>query len=134
AQDTIVIMNSLAKSMCALPTLILVDRGAIDFDAPVARCWPEFAQAGNDGVLVRHVLSHTCGVIYCDHAPPGSWFDWDVHVRAIERQEPAWEPGTRGAYNSINIGYILGEVVRRVTGRSIGTFLREEVAGPLAAD
>jgi CubicO group peptidase (beta-lactamase class C family) len=68
--DTIVIMNSVAKSMCALCTHILVDRGLVDFDAPVARYWPEFAGAGKEGVLVRHVLSHTCGVIYCDHAPP----------------------------------------------------------------
>ena len=62
------------------------------------------------GVLVRHVLSHTCGVIYCDHAPPGSWFDSNAHVRALEQQAPAWEPGTSGAYNSIDIGFILGEI------------------------
>ena len=89
AEDTIVIMNSLAKSMCALCTHILVGRGLVDFDAHVARYWPEFAAAGKHGVLVRHVLSHTCGVIYCDHAPPGSWFDWNVHIRAIEQQAPA---------------------------------------------
>jgi CubicO group peptidase (beta-lactamase class C family) len=132
--DTIVIMNSIAKSMSALCTHILIDQGAIDFDAPVARYWPEFAAAGKHGVLIRHVLSHTDGVIFCDHAPPGSWFDWPVHIRAIERQEPAWEPGTRGAYNSINIGFILGEVVRRVTGKTIGAFLREAVTERLGAD
>ena len=82
-RDTIVIMNSVAKSMCAICTHILIDRGLVDFDAPVARYWPEFAQAGKARVLVRHVLSHTCGVIYCDNAPPGSWFDCDVHIRAI---------------------------------------------------
>lgn len=133
-KDTIVIMNSVAKSMCALCTHILIDRGLVDFDAPVARYWPEFAQAGKQGVLVRHVLSHTCGVIFCDHAPPGSWFDWGTHIRALEKQEPAWEPGTKGAYNSINIGYILGEIVRRVTGKTVGTFLREEVTSKLGAD
>lgn len=133
-KDTIVIMNSVAKSMCAISTHVLIDRGVIDFDAPVARYWPEFAQSGKAGVLVRHVLSHTCGVIYCDRAPPGSWFDWDVHIRAIEQQEPAWTPGTRGAYNSINIGYILGEIVRRVTGKTVGSFLREAIAGKLGAD
>ena len=115
-------------------THILIDRGLVDFDAPVARYWPEFAAAGKSGVLVRHVLSHTCGVIYCDRAPPGSWFDWAVHIRAIEQQEPAWTPGTKGAYNSINIGYILGEIVRRVTGKTVGTFLREEVTDKLGAD
>jgi CubicO group peptidase (beta-lactamase class C family) len=133
-EDTIVIMNSVAKSMCAICTHVLIDRGLVDFDAPVARYWPEFAQAGKERVLVRHVLSHTCGVIFCDHAPPGSWFDWQTHIRAIEQQEPAWEPGTKGAYNSINIGYILGEIVRRVSGKSVGTFLREEVTGKLVAD
>jgi CubicO group peptidase (beta-lactamase class C family) len=132
--DTIVIMNSVAKSMCALCVHILIDRGEVEFDAPVARYWPEFAAAGKQGVLVQHVLSHTDGVIYCDHAPPGSWFDWEVHIRALERQEPAWKPGTDGAYNSINIGYILGEIVRRVTGVSIGTFLRREVGERLGAD
>jgi len=132
--DTIVIMNSIAKSMSALCTHILIDRGAIAFDAPVARYWPEFAAAGKERVLIRHVLSHTDGVIFCDHAPPGSWFDWDVHIHAIEQQEPAWEPGTKGAYNSINIGFILGEVVRRVTGKTIGSFLREAVTEKLDAD
>ncbi len=133
-KDTIVIMNSVAKSMCALCTHILIDRGQIAFDAPVARYWPEFAQAGKQGVLVRHVLSHTCGVIYCDHAQPGSWFDWAAHILAIEKQEPAWTPGEKGAYNSINIGFILGEIVRRVTGKTVGTFLREEVTSKLGAD
>jgi CubicO group peptidase (beta-lactamase class C family) len=132
--DTIVIMNSLAKSMSAVCTHMLLDRGAIEFDAPVSKYWPEFAQAGKRGVLVRHVLSHTCGVIFCDHAYPGSIFEWDDHIRALEKQEPAWEPGTDGAYNSQNIGFLLGEIVRRVTGRTIGTFLREEVTGKLGAD
>jgi CubicO group peptidase (beta-lactamase class C family) len=127
-------MNSLAKSMSAVCTHMLLDRGAIEFDAPVSKCWPEFAQAGKQGVLVRHVLSHTCGVIFCDHAYPGSIFEWDDHIRALEKQEPAWEPGTDGAYNSQNIGFLLGEIVRRVTGRTIGTFLREEVTGKLGAD
>jgi CubicO group peptidase (beta-lactamase class C family) len=113
---------------------ILIDRGQIDFDAPVARYWPEFAQAGKEGVLIRHVLSHTDGVIFCDTAPPGSWFEWETHIRALEVQEPAWEPGTKGAYNSINIGFLLGEIVRRVTGQSLGTFLRENVTEKLGAD
>src|SRR5829696_949047 len=133
-EDTIVIMNSVAKSMCAICVHMLIDRGLVDFDAPVATYWPEFAQAGKERVLVRHVLSHTDGVIFCDHAEPGSWFDWKAHIRALELQEPAWEPGTKGAYNSVNIGYLLGEIIRSVTGKSVGAFLREEVTGPLGAD
>lgn len=133
-RDTIVIMNSVAKSMSAICTHILIDRGLVDFDAPLATYWPEFAQAGKEKVLVRHVLSHTDGVIFADAAPPGSWFDWDTFIHALEVQEPAWEPGTSGAYNSINIGFLLGELVRRVTGKSLGSFLRSEVSGPLGAD
>lgn len=132
--DTIVIMNSLSKSMSALCTHMLIDRGLVDFDAPVAKYWPEFSQAGKEKVLVRHVLSHADGVIYCDAAPPGSWFNWDAHIRALEVQEPAWEPGHGGAYNSVNIGYLLGEIIWRVTGKTVGTFLREEVTGRLGAD
>jgi CubicO group peptidase (beta-lactamase class C family) len=134
AEDTIVIMNSLAKSMSALCMHILIDRGKVDFDAPVADYWPEFAQAGKGGVLIRHILSHTDGVIFCDRASPGSWFRWEEHIRALEQQEPAWAPGTYGAYNSINIGYLLGEVLRRVTGETVGSFLRKEVTQKLGAD
>ena len=133
-EDTIVIMNSVAKSMSALCVHILIDRDKIDFDAPVATYWPEFAQAGKDKVLVRHVLSHTCGVIFCDAATHGSIYRWDELIHALERQAPAWEPGTNGAYNAENIGFLLGEIVRRVTNRSIGTFLREEVSDKLGAD
>lgn len=132
--DTIVIMNSLSKSMSALCLHMLIDRGLVDFDAPVSRYWPEFAQAGKENVLVRHVLSHSDGVIYCDAAPQGSWFNWDAHIKALEVQEPAWEPGTNGAYNSVNIGYLLGEIIRRVTGKTVGTFLRTEVTALLDAD
>ena len=132
--DTIVIMNSVAKSMSALCVHILIDRGEVDFDAPVAQYWPDFAAAGKEGVLVRHVLSHTDGVIFNDEAPPGSWFEWETFVRALEKQEPAWEPGTNGAYNSVNIGFLLGELVRRVTGMTLGAFLRQEVTEKLGAD
>jgi CubicO group peptidase (beta-lactamase class C family) len=92
-EDTIVIMNSVAKSMSALCVHLLIDRGLVDFDAPVAHYWPEFAAAGKDRVLVRHVLSHTDGVIFNDEAPPGSWFEWDVFIRALEKQE---QRGSRG--------------------------------------
>jgi CubicO group peptidase (beta-lactamase class C family) len=132
--DTIVIMNSVAKSMSSLCMHILIDRGKVDFDAPVADYWPEFAQAGKAGVLIRHILSHTCGVIFCDHTTPGSWYRWDEHIKALEKHEPAWAPGTYGAYNSINIGYLLGEVLRRVTGETVGSFLRKEVTEKLGAD
>jgi CubicO group peptidase (beta-lactamase class C family) len=133
-RDTTVIMNSIAKSMSALSVHMLIDRGLVNLDAPVATYWPEFAQGGKEKVLVRHVLSHTCGVIYCDRAEPGDILDYDKFISVLEKQEPAWEPGTDGCYNSQNIGFLAGEIVRRVDGRSVGKFLREEVTDKLGAE
>ncbi len=133
-EDTIVLMNSVAKSICALAVHVLADRGQVDLDAPVAEYWPEFAQNGKEGILVRHVQGHECGAIFSDSAKPGDWFDYPAQCAAIARQAPAWPPETKGAYNTINIGFILGEVVRNVTGKSIGTFIREEISEPLGAD
>ena len=133
-EDTIVLMNSVAKSMCALAVHVLADRGQVDLDAPVADYWPDFAQNGKEGILVRHVLGHECGAIFSDSAKPGDWFDYPAQCAAIARQAPAWPPGTKGAYNTINIGFILGEVVRNVTGKTVGTFIREEISEPLGAE
>jgi CubicO group peptidase (beta-lactamase class C family) len=113
---------------------VLIDRGKVELDAPIATYWPEFAQNGKEGVTVKHVLGHLCGVIFADAAKPGDWFDYPAQVAAIEVAEPAWPPETKGAYNSINIGFILGEVVRRVSGRTVGQFLREEITEPLGAE
>ena len=132
--DTIVLMNSVAKSICALAVHVLADRGQLDIDAPVARYWPEFADYGKGSVLVRHVLAHVCGVIYADAAKPGDWFDYPAQVQAIAQQPPAWPAGSKGAYNSINIGFTLGEIVRRITGKTVGTFIREEISRPLNAE
>ena len=133
-QDTITLMNSVAKSMCALAVHILADRGEVDTDAAVADYWPEFSQNGKEGILVRHVLGHQCGAIFSDTAKPGDWFDYTAQCVAIARQEPAWPVETKGAYNTINIGFILGEVVRHVTGKTIGTFIRDEISRPLGAE
>lgn len=133
-ENSIVAMYSIAKSMCALSVHILADRGKVDLDAPVARYWPEFAQAGKDKVLVRHIVSHNCGVHFQDAGKPGDVFDYGAMIRNIERQAPAWEPGTRGGYNTVNIGYLCGEVVRRVTGQRIDTFVEDNIFGPLGAD
>lgn len=134
AEDTIVCMMSVCKSMAALCVLMLVDRGQIDLSAPVALYWPEFGQAGKDKISVRTLLSTQAGVIYADAAPDGAYFDWEVMTAAIAAQEPAWEPGTKGGYHSMTFGFLLGELVRRVDGRMINVFFAEEVAGPLGAD
>ena len=134
SEDTIVLMSSIAKSMSALSVHMLVDRGQVSLDEPVARYWPEFAQNGKENILLRHTISHQCGVIFCDAAKPGDFFDYPAQVAAIAAQEPAWPAGTKGAYNSINFGFIHGEIVRRVSGKRIRDFIREEITGPLGAD
>lgn len=132
--DTLCIMYSLAKSMCATCVHILADRGQVDLEAPVATYWPEFAQAGKEDVKIRHILSHNCGVCFADAAAPGDLYDYDRMIAVLEQQAPAWPPGSKGAYNTVNIGYLLGEVVRRVTGTPIQQFLQENVCQPLGAD
>jgi CubicO group peptidase (beta-lactamase class C family) len=134
-RDTIVNVWSTTKTMAGLCLLMLADRGEVDLHAPVATYWPEFAASGKEGVLVSHVMSHTTGVSGFEPAiAPTDLYDWDAVCRGLAAQEPWWEPGTQSGYHAITQGYLQGEIVRRVTGRSIGTFFREEVAEPLGAD
>jgi CubicO group peptidase (beta-lactamase class C family) len=134
-RDTIVNTFSTTKGMTATCAHRLIERGLVDVDAPVATYWPEFAQAGKDQVTVRHLLTHQAGLhtITAD-LPRDKRNDWDTVTAALAAQEPAWEPGTRSMYHAVTFGYLVGEVVRRVDGRSLGTYFREEVAEPLGAD
>ncbi len=131
---TTVCMMSVAKGITGICFNMLVDRGEIDIDAPVATYWPEFAKNGKDRILVRHILDHTAAipVLTNNRLYPGGMFDREAYVKALEDQEPLWEPGTRAAYHVHNQGYLLGEIMRRVCGKTVGPFLRSEVAGPLA--
>jgi CubicO group peptidase (beta-lactamase class C family) len=134
-QDTITNVWSTTKTMVALSALILADRGDLDLDAPVARYWPEFAAAGKERVLVRHLLSHTAGLPEFD--PPvavADLYDWRGATTRLARQAPRWEPGTLAGYHSVTQGFLVGEVVRRVTGQSLATFFAEHIAKPLGAD
>lgn len=134
-EDTIVNVYSSTKTMAALCLLVLADRGQVDLYAPVAEYWPEFAQNGKAKVEVRHFLSHSAGLAGMDEPISGeALYDWDRVVDALARQAPWWEPGTASGYHAVTQGHLIGEVVRRVTGRSLGTFFREEIAGPLGAD
>lgn len=134
-RDTIVNVYSTTKTMAALCVLMLADRGEVDLAAPVATYWPEFAAAGKESVTVAQVMSHTAGLSGFDPAiAPEDLYDWDTVCKGLAAQEPWWEPGTRSGYHLITQGYLQGEIVRRVTGRSVGTFFREEVAEPLGAD
>ena len=134
-RDTIVTVYSTTKGMTAICAHRLADQGKLDIDAPVARYWPEFAQAGKGDLPVRYLLNHQAGVPAIKApVPPESLFDWDRMTSELAAQEPWWEPGTKHGYHAITYGFLVGEVVKRITGKSLGTYFREEVAGPLGLD
>jgi len=133
--DTIVNTYSTTKGMTALCAHQLVEQGKLDLDAPVASYWPEFATAGKERIPVRWLLSHQAGLpAVRKPLPQGSMCDWDVMTDALAQQAPWWEPGTRHGYHALTFGYLVGEVVRRVSGQTVGAWFREHVASPLGAD
>ncbi|MDQ1040665.1 CubicO group peptidase (beta-lactamase class C family) [Streptomyces sp. V3I8] len=134
-RDTLVNVWSTSKGPTALCAHILADRGLLDLDAPVAVYWPEFAAAGKEGVLVRHLLSHRAGL--AGLREPHSLeqlYDWELTTKRLAATEPWWEPGTVSGYHALTFGFLVGEVVRRVSGLLPGAFLRREVTGPLGID
>ena len=133
--DTIVCMMSVSKGITGLAFSLLVDRGLVDVNEPVAKYWPQFARNGKQTLPVRFVLDHRAGLpVIADPLWPGAIYDPAAICEALAAQAPLWEPGTVAAYHVHTQGYLLGEIVRRVTGKSVGVFVREELAGPLAAD
>lgn len=134
-RDTLGVVWSCTKGATALCAHLLLDRGLLDLDAPVARWWPEFAAAGKGAVTVRMVLDHQAGIPVL-RAPlrPGGLYDWDYMAAAIAAAEPCWEPGTRQGYHAVTFGHLVGELVRRATGRPLDVFFRDEIAGPLGLD
>lgn len=135
-RDTLVAVWSLGKAATAVCLLRLVDAGRVDLEAPVARYWPEFGQAGKDRLPVRFLLSHRAGLpAIRKPLPPGlNITSWHAMCEALAEQEPWWVPGERFGYHTNTQGFLVGEVVRRVDGRSLGRFLAEEVAAPLGID
>lgn len=134
-EDTICTVWSCTKGATALCAHMLVERGELDLDAPVITYWPEYGQAGKQATTVRMLLSHQGGVAHIrPQLQPGAARDWDYMVNLIEKEEPFWEPGTRYGYHGLTFGWLIGEVVRRIDGRSLGRFFAEEVAGPLGID
>ncbi len=134
-RDTITNVWSSTKTVMALCALVLVDRGQLDLDAPVAAYWPEFAAHGKQGVLVRHLLSHTSGVSGWDQpVEVADLYDWEKSTSMLAAQAPWWTPGEGSGYHALNQGHLVGEVVRRITGKKLGEFLATEIAGPLGAD
>jgi CubicO group peptidase (beta-lactamase class C family) len=133
--DTLVNVWSTTKTMTFLVALMLADRGELDFDAPVARYWPEFAANGKEAIEVRHLMSHTAGLSgWTEPLPPEGLADWELCTSALAAQAPWWEPGTVSGYHAVSQGFLIGEVVRRITGITIGEFFATEVAAPLGAD
>jgi CubicO group peptidase (beta-lactamase class C family) len=134
-RDTITNVWSTTKTMTFLCALMLADRGELDFYAPVCTYWPEFAAGGKEAVEVRHIMSHTAGLAgFTEPLQPEDLADWEKCTSLLAAQAPWWEPGTAAGYHAVTQGYLIGEVVRRITGASIGTWLAAEVAGPLGAD
>jgi CubicO group peptidase (beta-lactamase class C family) len=134
-RDTVCVVWSSTKGAVALCALMLVSRGALDLDARVASYWPEFAKNGKEAITVRQLLSHQAGLAAITEPVPENGFcDWDLIVDLLARQEPLWAPGTRHGYHGLTFGHLVGEVLRRIDGRTIGTFFAEEVAQPLGLD
>jgi CubicO group peptidase (beta-lactamase class C family) len=134
-RDTIVNVWSSTKTLSALCCLILADQGELDLYAPVAKVWPEFAANGKQDIAMRHVMSHTAGLSgWQEPITVEDLYDWEKVTSLLAAQEPWWEPGTASGYHAVTQGFLEGEVVRRITGQTIGEFAAKEVTGPLDAD
>ncbi len=134
-EDTMVLVYSTTKGITAMCANRLAQQGAINVDAPVATYWPEFAQSGKEHVTVADLLSHRAGLAWTDGSMSFEQaLAWDPVIEALEHQAPSWPPGSAHGYHATTYGWLVGEVVRRVSGRSLGTYLREEIAGPLGAE
>jgi len=134
-RDTIVNLYSVGKAIGAVCVLRLADEDRLDLDAPVARYWPEFAQAGKSRLPVRYLLTHQAGLpAIARPLPAGAWSRWETIVEALAAQEPWWEPGAGHGYHVNTQGFLIGEVVRRITGKTFGAYLRESLTGPAHID
>jgi CubicO group peptidase (beta-lactamase class C family) len=134
-EDTLASIFSGSKALTSTCIHLLADRGELDLQSPVAEYWPEFAQAGKQDVTVAMVMGHRSGVIGPrTRLTPVETLDWNSVCAHIAKAEPWWEPGTAQGYHMVTFGFILGELVRRVTGRTLGQYLRTEIAEPLGID
>ena len=135
AEDNIVMVFSSTKGATAACAHLLVERGELDLNAPVSQYWPEFAAAGKEDIPVRWLLSHRVGLpIFDTVVTPEQFLDWDFIVEMLAAQTPAWEPGTTHGYHAGTYGWLVGEIIKRISGKSVGTFFAEEVADPFELD
>jgi len=134
-EDTLTLVYSTSKGVSAICTHLLAQRGELDLDAPVIKYWPEFKQASKSQIPVRWLLSHRAGLPAIDRRlTPDEALAWDPVVEALAAQAPMWEPGTKHGYHALTYGWLVGEVVRRATGRTLGAVLSDEVSRPLGLD
>jgi len=134
-RDTVSIVFSCTKAATALCAHILIDRGLLDVNALVTDYWPEYGKHGKENTTVAMMLNHESGLpAFREPIKPGGFYDWDYMIKRVEEEQPFWEPGTRNGYHMVSFGWTVGELVRRVSGKSLGTFFADEVAGPTGAD
>jgi len=134
-KDTVSIVFSCTKAAVALCAHILVDRGELDLFAPVTDYWPEFGKEGKEGITVAMMLNHSAGLpAFRDPIKPGGYYDWDYMIKRLEDEAPFWEPGTRNGYHMVSFGWTVGELIARVSGKTLGQFFSDEVARPLGLD
>jgi CubicO group peptidase (beta-lactamase class C family) len=134
-RETIVNVWSTTKGLCAMCAHRLADQGKLDFDAPVAKYWPEFAQGGKGSLPVSYLLNHKAGLAAIrTPLAADDIFSWEKVTSELARQEPWWNPGTKHGYHAITFGWLVGELVRRISGKSLGTYFRDEIAKPLGAE
>jgi len=134
-RDTITNVWSTTKTMTFLSTLVLAERGLLDYHEKVSTYWPEFAQNGKADIEVRHLMGHTSGVSAWEQpVAVEDIYDWEKSTSMLAAQAPWWTPGEGSGYHALNQGHLLGEVIRRIDGRMLGQFFAEEIAGPLDAD
>jgi CubicO group peptidase (beta-lactamase class C family) len=134
-RDSLVCVFSCTKGVTAITTMWAAARGLVDLDAPVASVWPEFGAAGKEALPLRWLLTHEAGLpLLSNRMPHGSLSDWDAMTTALAAQEPVWEPGTAHGYHGVTFGHLVGEVLRRATGRTCGELVRDELAAPLGVE
>ena len=134
-ENTLSIVFSCTKAATALCAHLLVERGKLNLNAKVADYWPEYAKNGKEDTTVLMMLNHSAGVsAFREPIKPGGFLDWDYVISRLEEEAPWWEPGIRNGYHMVTFGWTVGELVRRISGKSLGQFLQDELAGPLGAD
>ena len=135
AEDTLALVYSTTKGVTAICAHLMAERGELDLDAPVVEYWPEYGAEGKEATTVRDLLAHRAGLPVLEpRLTPEQALAWEPAVVTLAAQRPLWEPGARHGYHAVTFGWLVGEVVRRATGRSVGRYLAEEVAGPLGLD